>query len=99
MDERNQSFDRSIEPGKEVYDGDGRMLGRVSAFTTDGFEIKFIDDDESAIEELPGQEFGDGYLMWRCDECGEMGDLGDGMPESCPDCGAPREAIEKVRED
>ncbi|MFW5919329.1 MAG: DUF7130 family rubredoxin-like protein, partial [Halanaeroarchaeum sp.] len=50
-------------------------------------------------EEIPGQEFGEGYLMWRCDECGEMDDLEDGMPETCPACGAPREAIEKVLED
>lgn len=37
--------------------------------------------------------------MWRCTECSEMGDLGDGFPDSYPNCGAPREAVVKARED
>ena len=99
MDEQNQAIERTIEPGARVYDGDGRLLGHVSSRTDDGFEVESIDADGKDTEELPGQEFGEGYLMWRCDECGEMGDIEDGMPERCPACGAPREAIGKVRED
>ncbi|AWB28333.1 DUF7130 family rubredoxin-like protein [Halococcoides cellulosivorans] len=95
MDE-HPAIERAIEPGERIYDGDGRLLGHVSGPTEDGFEIAPIDDD---AEELPGQEFGEGYLMWRCSECGEMGDIDDGMPDQCPVCDAPREAIEKVRED
>ncbi|WP_255196171.1 DUF7130 family rubredoxin-like protein [Halorarius litoreus] len=44
-------------------------------------------------EEVPGQSFGEGYLMWRCGECGEMGDLEDGFPETCPNCDAPKEEL------
>jgi rubrerythrin len=98
MEEPNQSYEGSIEPGEKVYDDDGRMLGRVTSFTDEGFEIEQVDDPDDT-EELPGQEFGEGYLMWRCDDCGEMGDLDDGMPDACPVCDAPREAIEKIRED
>lgn len=45
----------------------------------------------------PGQEFGEGYLMWRCDNCGEMGTLEDGLPSECPDCGSAN--VYKWRED
>jgi len=50
-------------------------------------------------EETPGQEFGEGYIMWRCTDCGEMGELDDGLPAECPNCGAPKEALAKQRED
>jgi rubrerythrin len=91
----------SIEPGETVYDDDGRSVGRVSGLTEEGFEVEQFDDDpETADEEsIPGQEFGEGYLMWRCGECGEMGEIEDGIPEECPNCGAPEEAISGVRED
>jgi rubrerythrin len=49
--------------------------------------------------EAPGQEFGEGYIRWRCTDCGEMGELDDGLPEACPNCGAPKEALAKQRED
>ncbi|WP_424000296.1 DUF7130 family rubredoxin-like protein [Haloarcula salina] len=50
-------------------------------------------------ENVPGDEIREGYLMWRCPECSEMGDLADGRPDGCPNCGAPRDAIAKARED
>jgi rubrerythrin len=37
--------------------------------------------------------------MWRCEDCGEMGDLDDGIPEECPNCGAPKEHIHMAQED
>lgn len=55
------------------------------------------DLDSSEQEHEPGHEFGEGYLMWRCEECGEMGELDDGLPSECPDCGS--EAVYKWRED
>ena len=51
----------------------------------------------SEQEHDPGHEFGEGYVMWRCKECGEMGDLDDGLPTECPNCGA--ENVVKWRED
>lgn len=99
MDEQDHVHSVPIEPGELVYDSDRRVVGRVSGLTDEGFEAEAMNPDESEAEELPGQEFGEGYLMWRCDECGEMDELDDGMPESCPNCGAPREAIIFVQED
>lgn len=99
MDKHTQATEEAVEPGGRVYDGDGRLLGHVSTLTEDGFEIEAIDGGDTDREELPGQEFGEGYLMWRCAECGDMGDIDDGMPEQCPACNAPREAMVKVRED
>jgi rubrerythrin len=48
-------------------------------------------------EHNPGQEFGEGYIMWRCNDCGEMGELDDGLPEECPTCGS--EEVYKFKED
>jgi len=99
MEDRTPLSDESIDIGQPVYDGDGRLLGRISGFTEEGFEAESVELDESESEELPGKEFGEGYLMWRCGECGRMGDLEDDLPDTCPDCGAPREAITVVEED
>lgn len=82
-----------------MYDSDGRRIGRVSGLTDDGFKAEAMNPEGSEIEELPGQEFGEGYLMWRCTECGEMGELDEELPESCPNCSAPREAITVAQED
>ncbi|GAA0511750.1 hypothetical protein SAMN04488066_10470 [Halorubrum aquaticum] len=91
-----------ITPGETVYDEDGRVLGQVHEYTADGFEVTTTESGSTGgddAESLPGQEFGEGYLMWRCSECGEMGDLEGGMPDPCPACGAPEEAIVAVEED
>lgn len=92
----------AIEPGQRVFDDDGELLGVVSGYTDDGFEVEMSSgegSDGAASAEVPGQQFGEGFLMWECTECGKMGDLEDGLPESCPNCGAPREAIAEARED
>lgn len=99
MGQKEPLRDETIEPGETVYDSDDRVLGRVTGFTERGFEVEPVDRDDAESEELPGKEFGEGYLMWRCTECGEMGDLEHGMPGSCPSCGAPEEAVTAVRED
>jgi rubrerythrin len=99
MDDQSRVHDESIEPGALVYDSNRRPVGRVSGLTEEGFEAETVELDGSEVEELPGQEFGEGYLMWRCTECGEMDELEDGMPESCPNCGAPREALSAIEED
>jgi len=94
--------DEPITPGETVYDEDGQVLGQVSGYTTDGFEVKIGEGGSASgddAETIPGQEFGEGYLMWRCSECGEMVDLGSGMPDTCPECGAPEESIYAVEED
>lgn len=99
------SSDRSddnvqVKPGQKVYDEDGNHLGQIQGFTARGFEVNMHEEVEGfSLEHDPGQGFGEGYLMWRCSECGEMGDLDDGMPEACPDCGASKEALFAWTED
>lgn len=91
-----------VDPGEMVFDEDGQQLGLVVGVTDTGFQV---DTNDSAVshggdqEEMPGQGAGEGYLMWRCSECGEMGELDDGMPSACPNCGASREAVSEVVED
>lgn len=99
---QNDAEAESIKPGSAVYTDDGRFIGRVSGLTDDGLEVTRLDSDdlhEMDPGELPGQAFGEGYLMWRCGSCGEMGDLGGEFPATCPGCDAPRTAITTVRED
>jgi len=100
-----------IETGDTVYDDQGHVVGIVSEFTDEGFGVETIDagptvektgsagPDEGDEEDIPGKEFGEGYLMWRCEDCGEMGELDDGFPEECPNCGAPKEHIHQAQED
>lgn len=95
----SETDQRPVEPGTVVYDDDGNELGIVTETTDDGFEVSIQEEslDSSEQEHNPGQEFGEGYIMWRCDECGEMGELEEGFPAECPNCGA--EAVQKWRED
>ncbi|SDK61587.1 DUF7130 family rubredoxin-like protein [Natronorubrum texcoconense] len=39
------------------------------------------------------------HTMWRCQECGEMGRLGDTLPKECPGCTGPREDLYYWEED
>jgi len=102
-DESQASVDPEvIEPGEPVFDRNGKLLGSVAGATEDGFEVETVDPDHPGgvdQKEIPGQEFGEGYLMWRCGECGEMGELDDNLPESCPSCGAPKEDLMYWTED
>lgn len=60
-------------------------------------DVLHPEDDPSQEEHAPGQEFGEGYIMWRCQDCGEMGELDEGLPTECPNCGS--DAVAKWRED
>lgn len=99
--------DRPVQPGDVVYGEDGDRLGVVDGFTDDGFEVtrhgEGTDDGEAADpvdhERPPGQEYGEGTLVWRCDACGEMGKLDGGLPDECPHCSAPKTALYRVDED
>ena len=96
----------TVERNEEIYTDDGALVGVVADAHEDGFVVDTVagasvehGDAADSEEEEPGQEFGEGYIMWRCTECGEMGELEDGLPEECPDCGAPKEALAKAKED
>jgi len=105
-DSPSTSEDVAVQRNEEIYNDGGVLVGVVGEATDDGFVVDTVasvtvehGDAATSAEEEPGQEFGEGYLVWRCTECGEMGDLDDGLPETCPNCGAPREGLAKQRED
>ena len=58
--------------------------------TTDlsGSTVEEETEEIDAGEHDPGHGFGEGYITWRCEECGETGELEDGLPEECPNCGS-----------
>jgi len=90
----------SVKPGQRIYDDEGNELGIVRGFTEEGFQVSVGDTvDRSDHEVDPGQEFGEGYPMWRCSVCGEMGDLEGGDPETCPNCGTGAEDLYAWLED
>ena len=55
-------------------------------------------ETEIPIGDAPDAE-ARGAAVWRCKGCGEMGDLGDALPEACPECAAPREDLSYWEED
>jgi rubrerythrin len=72
----------------------------VEVESTTGTSGSTADEESEEIdaeEHDPGHGFGEGYIMWRCEECGEMGELDDGLPEECPSCGS--EDVIKWKED
>lgn len=46
-----------------------------------------------------GHVFGEVELVWRCTNCGEPGEIDDGLPAECPNCGEPKEALMYWTED
>ena len=89
-----------VMAGEPIFDAQGRKLGTVRGFDEDGFYVTTLAGIESlSVEhERSGHDFGEAELMWRCSECGEMGDI-ERIPDSCPNCGAPREALYYWTED
>ena len=87
--------------GETVYNEDGEELGEVRGFERGGFFVTTREGIESLSVEhsRAGHEYGEGELMWRCTECGEMGEIDMGVPDDCPNCGAPKEALMYWTED
>lgn len=102
LDDSKESDPTAMEPGERVFDDDGHPVGLVVGLTDDGFQVEASDSTnphDGDQEEMPGQGAGEGYLMWRCAECGAMGELDDGMPSTCPNCGAAGKDVSEVVED
>ncbi|WP_226004892.1 anaerobic ribonucleoside-triphosphate reductase [Natrinema salinisoli] len=87
--------------GQSVYDEDGNELGRVRGFEKSGFFVTTRDGAEGISVEhaRSGHEFGEAELMWRCMECGEMGEIDEGLPDQCPNCNTERENLMYWTED
>jgi len=94
------SEESTVKLGSPVYNADGEKVGTVRGFDEDGF---FVTNREGAAEftvehEHTPHDLGEAELTWRCSDCGEVGDIEE-LPDSCPSCGAPREAIYYWTED
>lgn len=86
--------DREVLVGQTVYDAEGTELGSVRGITEDGFTVATVDDIRALSVEhgRAGQALAEGALTWQCAACGAIGDI-QALPETCPDCGAPKEEI------
>jgi rubrerythrin len=90
----------TVKPGQVVFDDEGNELGLVRGLTEEGFQIRLGERvGHLDLGTDPGHAFGEGYLMWRCSECGEMGELEGGYPEACPNCGTPKRHLYAWLED
>lgn len=90
----NDSPKIHISIGEAVYNDEGEQIGSVRGIDEDGFFVTTRDGVEalSVEHERAGHAFGEAELLWRCSECGAVGDIAE-IPETCPDCGAEKEAL------
>jgi hypothetical protein len=88
-----------IDIGTTVYDADGNELGTVRGLDDAGFYVRSAEGATRVPIDGARDLFGKAYVMWRCWECGEMGQLEVDLPDQCPSCGAPREELYYWAED
>ena len=100
-EEVSENDHQQLDLGKTVYDEEGTPLGEIRGFDSAGFYVTMREGYEAmSVEHVrSGKEFGEAELMWRCIECGEMGRIEDDLPDNCPNCGEPREALMYWTED
>jgi len=91
----------SLSFGQVLYDDAGQPVGSVRGMEAGGVFLTTRDGVESfSVEHVrSGHSFGQAELMWRCLNCGEMSDISDTLPESCPNCGVEREQLMYWTED
>ena len=90
-------MDTAVQIGEPVFNEQGEELGVVRELINGGLVVS-VDLDAGEHQRSTSGEFGEAYLMWRCLECGEMGDI-EAMPEQCPNCEASRESLYYWTED
>jgi hypothetical protein len=97
MNETGQNIvaDRRIAFGETVYDEDGAALGTVRGLDEHGFYVSTVEGVVAmSTEHEAGSKAGIKELHWRCWDYGELGRLeATDLPETCPDCSAPREEL------
>lgn len=91
----------SLSFGETLYNEDGREVGTIRGLEEGGAYVTTREGVEGmSIEHArSGHSFGEAELMWRCTECGEMGDIGKDIPDECPNCGSPKEDLMYWTED
>ncbi|PSP79374.1 hypothetical protein BRC81_05165 [Halobacteriales archaeon QS_1_68_20] len=97
--ETPESADLSL--GEPVYDDDGHQLGTIRGFDQNGFYVTLQEGMEalSVHHVRSDPTFGEADLMWRCLDCGEMGELEGDIPDNCPNCGVSKENLYYWTED
>ena len=100
-EEGEEVDDHGVTPGDTLYTEDGIPVGEVRGVEEGGLFVSLREGAENlSIEHArSGQAFGEAELMWRCMECGNMGEIDEGLPERCFDCGAERESLMYWTED
>jgi len=95
---RKRSASRSVRPSTTR---EGEAVGTIRGIEESGAYVTTRDDIEGmSIEHAKsGQSFGEAELMWRCTQCGEMGDIEGGLPDTCPNCGSEKEELMYWTED
>lgn len=101
---RGVADDPDVPPvrfGETLYTADGRPVGTVRGIDEDGVFVTVREGAEALSVEhaRSGHEFGEAELVWRCTNCGEMGEIAEGLPETCPNCGVEREELMYWTED
>ena len=100
-DEAAEDQIMQLDLGQTVYDEEGNELGTIRGFEEGGFFVTTREGVESLSVEhaRSGHDFGEAELMWRCTNCGEMGEIDEGIPDECPNCGESKEALMYWTED
>jgi rubrerythrin len=90
-----------VDIGETLYTGEGTPVGTVRGVQESGIFVTVRDGAEalSAEHARSGHAFGEAELMWRCMNCGEMGEIDEGLPDDCPNCGTGREELMYWTED
>lgn len=90
-----------VSPGETLYTDDGTAVGTVRGIEKGGVFVTLRDGKESLSVDhaRSGHNFGEAELMWRCMECGEMGEIDEDLPDNCPNCGTEREDLMYWTED
>ena len=87
--------------GEVLYNEEGDPVGTVRGMEASGVYVATRGGVEALSVEhaRAGHDLGNGELMWRCMECGEMGQIRESVPDNCPSCGVSRENLMYWTED
>jgi len=90
-----------IDFGETLSTAEGTAVGTVRGLQEGGVFVTIRDSVEAlSVEHVrSGQAWGMAELMWRCMECGEMGETEGNIPEGCPSRDRPRENLMYWTED
>ena len=101
-DEDDEIERLNVAFGDTLYTEDGEAVGIVQGIN-DGRVILSVRSNAEVTDlerhHRSGQGFGEAELMWRCMNCGEMGEIEDGLPSRCTNCGVEKEELMYWTED